>query len=810
MYLLHYIYLKCHEPKMEKHRYSNYFFFLFCSLSLVLSSCSEPSPEEAEVKEVYKDELIGLASPLRLNYDETILHLQDYFPNAEGIDSLRICNRAFELDTTDFTISIKDIQCDQVDVMRIYYNGTAYDIPVFASEKVKFTFNYVPSSSSVRKVAVKGSMNGWNPSATPLEKNGKDFRTTMILDPGEYSYQIVEDGESKLDPNNPDKKSNGMGGWNSILKIGDSPDQSLCYVSSGDERSVEITAFRPLGYKAFFEEKQIAVEEQEGKYLVKVPNSWQELPESASIRVYFYTSDRRVRDLHIPIKKGKIVREAAEIARKDYRGNIMYFAMVDRFHDGDTTNNYPTPDESIHPKANHFGGDLKGITQKVNEGYFDSLGVNALWISPITQNPEGAYGLWNKGIRSTFSAYHGYWPISSTELDYRFGTAEDLKAMIQALHQDEMNVLLDYVANHVHEEHPVYQQHKDWATNLYLRDGSLNTERWDEHRLTTWFDTFLPTLDLSREEVVEPMTDSALYWVKNFELDGFRHDATKHIPELFWRRLTQKVKQEIDGNDRSLLQIGETYGNPELITSYIGSGMMDSQFDFNLYDAAVDAFAKEETDFENLKRVLRESLHAYGDHHLMGNITGNQDRARFISYADGGVKFDEDPKLAGWIRDIERMGDVGFPRLQMLTSFLMSVPGIPCIYYGDEIGMPGGNDPDNRRMMYFEGWNEREQECFANARQWIQWRRSHMPMLYGETYILNSSEASLCILRKYLDQATISVFNKNPGKTDVEVDLGMFSDLNSWNCLSGQDVSVRNGKLYIEMGDWDTALLSFD
>jgi len=108
-----------------------------------------------------------------------------------------------------------------------------------------------------------------------------------------------------------------------------------------------------------------------------------------------------------------------------------------------------------------------------------------------------------------------------------------------------MNIIVDYVANHVHENHPVYQQHKDWATPLYLPDGRMNTELWDEERLTTWFDTFLPTLDLENPVVAEAMTDSALFWLHNYDIDGFRHDATKHIPESFWRMLTLKAKNRI-------------------------------------------------------------------------------------------------------------------------------------------------------------------------------------------------------------------------------------------------------------------------
>ena len=101
---------------------------------------------------------------------------------------------------------------------------------------------------------------------------------------------------------------------------------------------------------------------------------------------------------------------------------------------------------------------------------------------------------------------------------------------------------------------------------------------WDEQRLTTWFDTFMPTLDLERPEVYQTMTDSAVWWVENTNIDGFRHDATKHIPEVFWRTLTHKVRSK---QRQPLFQIGETYGAPELIRGYLSNGMLDAQFDFN-------------------------------------------------------------------------------------------------------------------------------------------------------------------------------------------------------------------------------------
>jgi glycosidase len=275
----------------------------------------------------------------------------------------------------------------------------------------------------------------------------------------------------------------------------------------------------------------------------------------------------------------------------------------------------------------------------------------------------------------------------------------------------------------------------------------------------------LPTFDFSKPEVVKALSDTALYWVKKYPIDGFRHDATKHIHTEFWRELTYKIKKERPVTP--MFQIGETYGSPTLIQSYLGSGLLNAQFDFNLYDAMVDAFAKNETDFKNLEQVMLESLRYYGSHHSMGVITGNQDRGRFASYADGSLKFDEDAKLAGWTRDIKNQGSMGFRRMEQLMAFIMTAPGVPCIYYGDEIGMPGGNDPDNRRMMRFDQLNNEETSHRAATQKLVKLRRKNLPLIYGETYVFQADEKALVIARKYLDQISIVVFAKGEGNVNI-------------------------------------------
>ena len=146
---------------------------------------------------------------------------------------------------------------------------------------------------------------------------------------------------------------------------------------------------------------------------------------------------------------------------------------------------------------------------------------------------------------------------------------------------------------------------------------------------------------------------------------------------------------------------------------------MDGQFDFNLYFDSRVVFAQDEVSFTQLHNSLMETFLYYGNHSLMGNITGNHDIPRFISYAGEGLSFGEDAKKAGWERNVKIRDAVGYNKLQMLTAFIMTIPGIPVIYYGDEIGMVGAGDPDNRRPMIFDGLNSYQQDVKKNAKDFI-------------------------------------------------------------------------------------------
>ena len=343
--------------------------------------------------------------------------------------------------------------------------------------------------------------------------------------------------------------------------------------------------------------------------------------------------------------------------------------------------------------------------------------------------------------------------------------------MIEEAHKKNIKVLLDYVSNHVHETNPLIINNPEWSTDFILEDGKENIRIWDEERLTTWFDRFLPSIDYSIPEAVDAMTDSALYMLEKYNLDGFRHDATKHVPSSFWKLLTKKIKNQYQFETKhDFFQIGETYGSHELVGSYVNSGQLDAQFDFNVYDAIMKILC-DDASFEVFVDVVEKSINTYGEHHLMGNITGNQDKGRSISYFGGDLKRDEDSKLAGWTREIG-YGDeeMAFKKMAMMHVLNSTIPGIPVIYYGDEIGMPGGNDPDCRRIMKFKHLTEREKELKSEVSHLLKLRSSSMALLYGTMYWDEISENRLVYSRKYANEVVTVYLNKSKYNQEFKKD----------------------------------------
>ena len=742
---------------------------VFC-LFLIFTSCAD---QKYEPHFYQHDVLPGLASVFQVQHSDSEFYFEDYFMTPTDIDSFTVPDGLQYTLLDDNRMLLEGEQTDPYSEFIFWIDGQSWHIMSRKSDKVEKTITLSAEHGDFDQVKMKGEMNSWNPAENELEYSDGIWSTTFLASPGHYQYIFVVDGEEMLDPDNPVQVPNNIGGYNSLVTVGDPSPDNLPVIRGYDHSGnrVQIRHENADEVIVYWQNHRLDVEYSGRNVNVRIPSEALSM-ERSHLRAWAYNDEHASNDLLIPLDNRRVITDASILDRHDTHSWTLYFIMIDRFYDGNPENNRPLNIPRVDPRVDYYGGDFAGITKKIRDGYFEKLGVNALWLSPITQNPEGAYGLYPEP-ETKFSGYHGYWPVSSSEVDDRFGTEEEWIELLDTAHEHGISVILDYVANHVHEKHPAIIENPDWKTDLYLPDGTLNTELWDEQRLTTWFDTFMPTLDFSKPEVVETMTDSALFWVKNYPLDGFRHDATKHVQTEFWRTLTRKIKEEVVvGQNRNVFQIGETYGSHELVASYIGSGLLDAQFDFSLYDAGLAVFAQGES-MESLRASLERSVNVFGYHSLMGNISGNHDKARFITLASGEISFDEDAKYAGWNREIGHPREIGYKKHSMNLAFIFTIPGIPVLYQGDEFGQPGGDDPDNRRMMQFdeEELLPAEIEQREITRKLSNLRNDNMPLQYGTLQFLHSDEHTLSYKRSYFDRAAWVFFNNSEEEKLIEIPM---------------------------------------
>ena len=768
-----------------------------------ISSCNS----KGHLKVPNTDLILDHVLPINLQPQETQIITNDILIDEQRLDSVSAkpyLNAKLSADKKIITLTENGTKLPPLFYLKLYTGNFEYSIVLKRSQKIIHEFKYIALGAAPKKVQLAGDFNGWTPNNTALTFDGNVFSCKLTLSPGKYAYQLVVDDKWMLDPINPNKVDNNMGGINSLISIGNitSEKSPKLFTKWGNGNLIRIEANnKPEKFFVLWDNYDLTKQFtnfDNGILEIRIPDAAASSSKSC-IRVYSYNKEGASNDIMIPLKNGNVVKQTADLKRFDKAAMIIYFMMVDRFKDGNPKNNFPIKDTAVLSKANYMGGDIAGIDENIQNNYFTKLGVNTIWMSPIVQNPYEAYVEYPAPHRK-YSGYHGYWPISSTKVDFRFGDEKLLKSTIAHAHHKNMNILLDYVSNHIHEKHPVYIKHKNWTTPIDLPDGRKNIRLWDEERLTTWFDTFLPDLDYTNPEVIEAMSDSAMYWLEKYGIDGFRHDATKHVSEDFWRALTKKIKVYAQKNKVPVpYQIGETFGSRELIGSYVSSGQQNAQFDFNLYFDARSVFVNDREPFTKLSESLNESFNYYGWHSLMGNISGNHDIARFISYAGEDLKFSDDDKELGWKRNIIVKNKVGYKKLAQLMAYIATIPGVPVIYYGDEIGMPGAGDPDNRRMMKFGNLPADEANQLAITKQLFNLRKNNMALIYGDYDLLKVGDKIMAYARYYFDSAALVFFNKDNKSIKFKVNLPKaYSSASLKKHFNGK-FSIQNNELLIEL-----------
>lgn len=429
----------------------------------------------------------------------------------------------------------------------------------------------------------------------------------------------------------------------------------------------------------------------------------------------------------------------------DWRDAILYFVMVDRFYDGSAANNAPL---GLEAPADYQGGDLVGLKQKIDSGYFDALGVNALWLTSPLDNADGR-GRGSDG--HDYSGYHGYWPKDLERVESKIGTEAELKAVIDAAHAHDINVILDYVMNHVHDESPLYAAHRDWfwpddnghGGNCVCGDGCSWEDAFDRKRC--WFTSYLPDFDFRNGDARRWSVDNAVTWAKKLGADGFRLDAVKHIEDAWLTDLRARLDGEVEW-DQIFYLVGETFtGERDLIKYYVRPDtMLDGQFDFPQRAVILATILRRTGSMSDLAGFLGSNDSFYGPGAVMSTFIGNHDVPRVIGFAEDqplwGSDWDDGKSRAWSNRPGLPSSSRPFERLAVAYTLLFTSPGVPLIYYGDELGLPGAGDPDNRRFMPWTGLTADQTNLRTTLSKLARIRREHPALRRGARTIRGSAQ----------------------------------------------------------------------
>lgn len=373
----------------------------------------------------------------------------------------------------------------------------------------------------------------------------------------------------------------------------------------------------------------------------------------------------------------------------DWDEAVVYFAVTDRFFDGDTSNNdaYGVGDYNTGDKggSSYHGGDFAGLNEKLD--YLKDLGVNTIWITPIVENiTEDQHDA--KTDTATYG-YHGYWASDFTEINKHLGTKEEFATLLDAAHSRGMKLMVDVVLNHAG------YGTEDYFNNILTdEDGNAVKMLRDSSNTVSGDDKLAPLSDLPdfvtedpevRDQLIEWQTD----WMDEFDIDYYRVDTVKHVDSTTWAAF----KNSLTKVNPDFKMIGEYSGAGYANTAgELGTGSMDALLDFDFNDFAQNFVGG---NISNVESSLQKRNAALNNTATMGSFLSSHD---------------EDSLQYKLVNESGFSEEEAYNLMKVAATLQITAKGQPVIYYGEEIGQGGANNwplQTNRRDF---DWTELENQ----------------------------------------------------------------------------------------------------
>jgi len=428
------------------------------------------------------------------------------------------------------------------------------------------------------------------------------------------------------------------------------------------------------------------------------------------------------------------------------KNTVWYQIFPERFANGDTANDpvstlawgstEPTP-------TNFFGGDFKGVIKHLD--YLADLGINGIYFTPI------------------FKAHsnHKYDTIDYMEIDPQFGDKETFRRLVKACHEKGIRVMLDAVFNHSgyyfepfqdvlkHQEKSIY---KDW---FHIREFPVTPSPKPNYDTFAFVES-MPKLNTENTKVREYLLEVARYWVKEFDIDGWRLDVANEVDHHFWR----DFRREVRAIKPDVYILGEIWHDS---MPWLQGDQFDAVMNYPFTIAALDYLAKDKIDAKEFANQITNVLCSYPENvnEVAFNLLGSHDTARVLTLCKHNKE-----------------------KAKLLYLLLLSFKGTPCIYYGDEIGMEGENDPGCRKCMVWDD-NEQDLDFKAYMKKLIQLRMTEPAFgNKGSFQIIEAITATNhLIYAKQLDNETIYFIinsSEQPISVSLPIDIKQKQVKNVW------------------------------
>lgn len=420
----------------------------------------------------------------------------------------------------------------------------------------------------------------------------------------------------------------------------------------------------------------------------------------------------------------------AELPPAWVKHTVWYQIFPERFANGDVSNDpagsQPWGQGPVK-RDSFYGGDLRGIIDHLDE--IAALGVNGLYLCPIFTSPSN----------------HKYDTIDHFEIDPHFGTKKDFQELVDQAHARGMKVMLDAVFNHFGDQSPqwrdVVKNGQDsrfadwfhihgWPVGVDTKTGALNYE-------TFATGAAMPKVNTQNPAVQQYLIDVTKYWIEQYNIDAWRFDVADEVDHGFWRKLCgalRAVKPDV-------YLLGEAWHSSQAL---VGNGQFDAVMNYPLTQPILALFKHELTLTDYVgKANLQLMQYRQPNQQVMFNALDTHDTARLLTVLDHNVD-----------------------QVKAALIVLMLLPGTPCLYYGTEVGLAGGPDPDNRRCM---PWQPTDQDLALRSfvTKLVTWRQSQADFLADSQLSWQVAGDVLKLIRHDATQTVTATINL--GETPVTV-----------------------------------------